>query len=139
MLHVENITPKFSKNFLKKVKFNVDPNEITSLQDKIKKGYGQLICLSKKHNLFLQYHGVFNSFLIGIGINPENPNQPDIKLLRIELIVEKTHEKSKLNGEIPLGPHTHWFEGKEPSYITNIKTDADPLKMLDDILNRKII
>lgn len=76
------------------------------------KGFGLIINLNKEFDLTLQYHGRFESFLIGFGISPDNINQPNIKLLRIETNVEKTHNQdimAFLNKVKIRGPHIHWY------------------------------
>lgn len=130
------ISHSSSKKLLKTVRFTPKQSDIDSLKEKISCGYGDIICLNKEHDLYIQYHGIFQSFLIGIGINPINSNQPDVKLLRIETKLEKTHELKKFKGKKPTKAHIHWFEGTEPIYITVVES-YEPLQMLDRILNRE--
>ena len=71
------IFPSISLNILKKIKFTCSEEEITELVKGIRKGYAPMISLNHELDLRLQFHGRFNSFLIGFGVNPDNENQPD--------------------------------------------------------------
>ncbi|MCX6709492.1 MAG: hypothetical protein NTV63_00860 [Candidatus Woesearchaeota archaeon] len=104
--------PELTESILKKVSFNITKRDLNNLLRSIKKGHGNIVNLNKDYSLKIQYHGRFKSFLIGFGINEENPFQPDFKLVRVETIVEKTHTTGTMAflGESKLkGPHLHWY------------------------------
>ena len=106
--------PKLTIRTLSKIHFDISKKELTGLLKRITNGYGTIVELNKIFNITLQYHGRFKSFLIGIGINDENPNQPDFKLLRIDTIVESTHNGTNatfLGATKIEGPHFHWYNG----------------------------
>jgi len=104
--------PELSRSILKKIKFNISREDLIDVSSKLKEGYGTIVNLNELSNLKLQYHGRFKSFLIGFGINPENPNQPDLKMLRFDNSVESTHNDGTmcfLGRNKIKGPHIHWY------------------------------
>ena len=106
------IFPKLSKRILNKIDFSISAQNMILLNQNMKDDYGAIVNLNKDFDLWLQYHGRFKSFLIGFGINPENANQPDFKLLRIETFPESTHNDNSMAfiGNINVdGPHIHWY------------------------------
>ena len=133
-----SVSPQASIKLLKDIQFNPKEDDLLSLKKQMSEGYGKLICLNKKQKLFLQYHGKYETFLIGLGINPTNSHQPDVKLLRIDLDLEETHKLKEFKGKKPKSTHIHWYEGSDPIYITLLKP-CDEFEMLDQILTRKII
>jgi len=117
----ECVSPSISKEFLEKTEFLVSNEEHKLLLEKIDEGLGLLINLNSSKNLKLQYHGRFESFLIGIGINPENKNQPHIKLVRIDTNVESSHNKQNsqfFEPERIKGPHLHWYNSIYPRLVS---------------------
>ena len=106
------IFPELSQSILKKIEFSISREDLIDISIKLKEGYGTIVNLNKSFNLNLQYHGRFKSFLIGFGINSENQNQPDVKMLRVDTAVESTHNDGTtcFLGENKIqGPHLHWY------------------------------
>jgi len=106
------IFPELTKKVLSNIDFKPSKREIRQLLLNMGKGFGLIINLNKEFDLRLQYHGRFESFLIGFGIAPNNINQPNLKLLRIETNVENTHNQdimTFLNKIKIRGPHIHWY------------------------------
>ena len=106
------VFPDLTSNIIKKIEFKLSDSRLNELLSNMKDGYGSIVPLNEEVGLMLQYHGRFESFLIGMGINDDNPNQPDLNLLRIDTSVEKTHKNKTMAflGENKLtGPHFHWY------------------------------
>src|SRR3989344_1653108 len=112
---------KLTIRTLSKIHFDISKKELNILLKRITNGYGTIVELNKTFNIMLQYHGRFKSFLIGIGINYENPGQPDFKLLRIDTIVESTHHSTNavFLGETKIeGPHFHWYNSVYAMFLS---------------------
>ena len=106
------VFPDLTTNILKKIEFNLPDSRLNELLSNMEDGYGSIVPLNEEVGLMLQYHGRFESFLIGMGINDNNPNQPDLNLLRIDTNVERTHKTKTMAflGENKLtGQHFHWY------------------------------
>ena len=106
------VFPHLTANILKKIEFKLPDSRLNELLSNMKDGYGSIVPLNEEIGLMLQYHGRFKSFLIGIGINDDNPNQPDLNLLRIDTNVESTHKNQTMAflGDNKLtGQHFHWY------------------------------
>ena len=90
------VYPDLTAKIIKKIEFKLPDSRLNELLSNMKDGYGSMVSLNKEVGLMLQYHGRFESFLIGMGINDDNPNQPDLNLLRIDTSVEKTHKNKTM-------------------------------------------
>ena len=119
---------KKSKEIISRSKFNPSQKDKDKLIECIKEGYGKLITLNKNANITMQYHGRFKSFIIGLGINPNNAYQPEVILFRIDTIMDENHKNGNYIFSKNISQnqvHIHWNN----SYI----------KYIVEELNSKII
>ena len=133
------IFPKLAKSILSKIDFNISTQDKALLDQNMKEDYGAIVNLSKDFDLWLQYHGRFKSFLIGFGINAENANQPDFKLLRIETFPESTHDAGSMAfiGNVRVsGPHIHWYNQFYRMFLNS--GTKKPEDVNEDLYSKKI-
>jgi len=143
-LHKGYVYPKLTKKILNKIEFKLKEDEISLMIERIKKRYGLLICLNEIHQIYLQYHGRFNSFLIGWEINPENENQPYQKLVRIDTMSGANYkEKSAFSNKLLHTKHIHWYNTildkfvRKNSFNAEIKNKTQYNKIIFDLINDK--
>lgn len=130
-----------TKKIISKINFSPNLIELKQLKEKIQQGFGELIFLNQKNNLTIQYHGKFKSFIVGLGINPNNESQPEQILLRIDSRNDQNHLNknnafsSKLNSN---NIHIHWNNTFIPLFLEIIDNKTKPIKKDYDFILKKI-
>jgi len=133
--------PIKTKKIISKIDFSPDPKALKQLKEKIKQGFGKLIFLNQKNKLTIQFHGKFKSFIIGIGINPDNESQPEQILLRIDSRNDQNHINknnafsNKLNSN---KIHIHWNNSFIPLLLKVIDNQTKNIKKDYALILKKI-
>ena len=136
------IYPKITRKIISNAILSPDINDLNKLIKKMKEGYGDIIYLDLKHDITLQYHGRFKSFIIGIGINPNNENQPKLKLLRIDTRKDKNHTNKKNVFSQKLSKtatHIHWNNTIITYFIDKITTKTTKTKKYYETILTQIL
>ena len=136
-----NIYSKKTKDILSQIDFLPNSIELKELEEKMQQGFGGLLFLNKKNNLTIQYHGRFKSFIIGLGVNPNNKFQPEQILLRIDTKNDQNHlnKNNAFSNELNSNKvHIHWNNILIPFLLKEVDDKTKSTNKNYDLILKKI-